>query len=271
MPELAEVEYFRKQWDPGVEDIVTAVQLHGGKRIFRGSDVAALKRRLLRQKLLRSEARGKQMLFEFNDGNWLGIHLGMSGQLRIEPPGFRAEKHDHLVLQQTERALVFRDARLFGRVRFSHGDERPDWWEAIAPAISSPQWTRAALAKFLQRHARAPIKAVLLSQVGFPGVGNWMADEILWRAHLAPQTRAGKLTDPAISALYRSTRFVARAALEIIGTDWSDPPRTWLLHERWKAGGKCPRHGTTLKRATIGGRTTAWCAKCQPARVRQAR
>ncbi len=268
MPELAEVEYFRKQWDPGVGDAVTAVQLHGEKRIFRGSDVAALRRRLVRQKLLRSEARGKQMLFVFSGDNWIGIHLGMSGQLRIEPAGFRAEKHDHLVFQQRERALVFRDARQFGRVRFSHGQEPPDWWQAIAPDISSSAWTRPAMERFLQRHARAPIKAVLLSQVGFPGIGNWMADEILWRAHIAPQTRAGKLTGSAIAALYRSTRFVARAALEIIGTDWNDPPRTWLLHERWKAGGKCPRHGTPLKRATVGGRTTAWCPKCQPARAR---
>ncbi len=263
MPELAEVEYYRKIWNPGLGDAITRVQLHGEKRIFRGSAVRALKLRLVRQKLLRSEARGKQMLFEFSDGNWLGIHLGMSGQLRIEPPGFRAEKHDHLVLQQAERALVLRDARLFGRVRFSHGEELPEWWRAIAPAISSPQWTKATLAKFLQRHARAPIKAVLLSQAGFPGVGNWMADEILWRARIAPRTPAGKLSAPRIAALYRTTRFVARAALEIIGTDWSDPPRTWLLHERWKAGGKCPKHGITLKRATIGGRTTAWCARCQ--------
>lgn len=268
MPELAEVEYFRKQWDPGVGDVVTGVQLHGEKRIFRGSDVAQLKRRLVKQKLLRSEARGKQMLFVFAGDNWLGIHLGMTGELRIEPAKFQAGKHDHLVLQQGERALVFRDARQFGRVRFSHEKEPPAWWQAIAPDINSAAWTKPAMAQFLQRHGRAPLKAVLLSQVGFPGVGNWMADEILWRAHLAPQTRAGKLTGSAISTLYRSARFVARAALEIIGTDWSDPPRTWLLHERWKARGKCPRHGTTLKRATIGGRTTAWCPKCQPARAR---
>lgn len=263
MPELAEVEYYRKIWNPGLGDTITRLQLHGEKRIFRGSDVRALKRRIVRQKFLRSEARGKQMLFEFSDGNWLGIHLGMSGQLRIEPAGFRAEKHDHLVLQQRARALVFRDARLFGRVRFSHGNEPPEWWAAIAPAISSPQWTKAALAKFLRRHARAPIKAVLLSQVGFPGVGNWMADEILWRAGIAPRTLAGKIAASKLAALYRTTRFVARAALEIIGTDWSDPPRTWLLHERWKAGGKCPKHGSTLSRATIGGRTTAWCPRCQ--------
>lgn len=265
MPELAEVEYFRKRWDPGLGRAIKNVQLHGEKRIFRGTDVRALERRLVRQELLRSRARGKQMLFEFSGGNWLGIHLGMSGKLRVEATPFKAGKHDHLVLQQKERALVFSDARLFGRVRFDHGAGAPAWWETGAPEIHSREFTKPALRDFVRHHARAPIKAVLLLQTGFPGVGNWMADEILWRARIAPGTRAGKLTAIKLAALWRSTRFVARAALQTIGQDFSDPPKNWLLHERWKSGGKCPRDGTALRRATIGGRTTAWCAKCQPA------
>jgi formamidopyrimidine-DNA glycosylase len=263
MPELAEVEYFRKRWNPGLGARILALHLHREKRIFRGTDVSALERHLVRQKLLRSEARGKQLLFQFENGNWLGIHLGMSGQLRLEPAGFRAAKHDHLLLAQKERTLVLRDARQFGRVRFHHGAHAPDWWQASAPEISSGEWTKAALAKFLRRHARAPIKAALLSQKGFPGIGNWMADEILWRARINPRTPAGKITAAKIAALWRSTRFVTRAALQTIGHDSSDPPKSWLLHARWQAGGKCPRDGRTLRRATIGGRTTAWCAKCQ--------
>jgi formamidopyrimidine-DNA glycosylase len=263
MPELAEVEYFRKRWDPGFSQKIVAVQVHGEKRIFRGVDVPALERRLVRQKLLRSEARGKQMLFEFSGGNWLGIHLGMSGKLRVEPAGFIAGKHDHLVLQQKERALVFSDARQFGRVRFHHASEAPDWWQASAPEIHSREFTKPALRKFVRRHARAPIKAVLLLQNGFPGVGNWMADEILWRARIAPRISAGKLSDDKLNALWRTTRFVANASLKTIGHDFTDPPSSWLLHERWKRSGKCPRDGTTLRRATIGGRTTAWCARCQ--------
>jgi formamidopyrimidine-DNA glycosylase len=104
------------------------VQLHGEKRIFRGTDVQALERRLAGQKLLRSRARGKQMLFEFSGDNRLGMHLGMSGRLRVEAAGFQASKHDHVVLQQRERALVFSDSRQFGRVRFHHGKEAPAWW-----------------------------------------------------------------------------------------------------------------------------------------------
>ena len=117
--------------------------------------------------------------------------------------------------------------------------------------------------EFVRRHARAPIKAVLLLQKGFPGIGNWMADEILWRARVAPRTRAGKLREEKLDAVWRATRFVARAALKTIGRDYSDPPKDWLLHVRWREGGKCPRDRSPLRRARIGGRTTVWCPLCQ--------
>jgi formamidopyrimidine-DNA glycosylase len=88
MPELAEVEYARKLWNPGVGARVTRVMLHAGARVFRGEDTAELVRGIEGRNLLGSEARAKQMLFRFGDGRktsgWLGIHLGMTGDLRIE-------------------------------------------------------------------------------------------------------------------------------------------------------------------------------------------
>ncbi len=92
-----------------------------------------------------------------------------------------------------------------------------------------------------------------------------MADEILWRARLAPTMRSGDLTPAQQSALRRATRFVSREALRIIGRDNADLPDSWLIHQRWEPRGICPRHRTALARATIGGRTAAWCTKCQPA------
>jgi formamidopyrimidine-DNA glycosylase len=275
MPELAEVEYYRKQWDPGIGHRVLALRLHARKRVFRGSDTREMIRRLTGARLLRSTARGKRMLFVFSGDNpdiigaregirsWLGIHLGMSGRLRTEKPGFRPDKHDHLVLDQARQSLVFRDPRLFGRVRFHHGRTEPDWWRSSTPEIGSPEFDRKFMDEFLRRHSRATIKAVLLMQSGFSGIGNWMADEILWRAKISPARRVGKLRPAERSALRRATRFVAGEALRTTGHDLSDPPETWLLHQRWSEHGECPRHGTPLRRDQIGGRTTAWCPLCQ--------
>jgi formamidopyrimidine-DNA glycosylase len=275
MPELAEVEYFRRQWDAGLGRKILAVKLHPRKRIFRGTDTRGLVRHLTGRTLLRSVARGKQMLFEFAGDNpkligardssrsWLGLHLGMTGKMRIEKAKFRMEKHDHLVLEQPGQSLVFRDSRQFGRVRFHHGKAQPEWWRADIPEIVGRDFDHRFLDDFLRRHRKAPIKAVLLMQSGFPGVGNWMADEILWRAKIHPALRTAKLSAKQRAALLVEAKFVARESLRTLGNDFSDPPKSWLIHQRWKAGGVCPKHKITLRRATIGGRTTAWCSKCQ--------
>src|SRR5437764_6496525 len=173
MPELDEVEFFRRQCDPGLGQRIVRVQLHAKKRVFRGSNTRALIRELTGSRFLRSESWGKQMLFEFSGGSWLGIHLGMTGKLRVELADFRPEKHDHLVLHQTKRALVFRDARLFGSVRFHHGKLAPAWWRAGGPDIHSAAFDQKFFNKLLQRHARAPIKSLLLLQSGFACIGNW--------------------------------------------------------------------------------------------------
>ena len=263
MPELAEVEYYRKQWDPGLGAKVRAVELRPDKRLFRGTDIRTLARELPGATLLRSEARGKQMAFCFSRGLWIAVHLGMTGQLRIEPADFVAGKHDHLILRQAKRALVFNDPRQFGRVLWFQGAGEPEWWSRIAPAVTSAAFTVEVLREALQRHRKLPLKGALLLQKHFPGVGNWMADEILWRCQLHPGRASGEIDGAQITALWKAMRFVCRGAMQHVSETFSDPPRDWFYHERWAAGGKCPRDGKVLERATIGGRTTAWCSKCQ--------
>jgi len=263
MPELAEVDYFRKQWNPGLGHRIEVVSIHPKARIFRGTDTTRLVRALTGAMLVRSEARGKQMLFVAKkrgakNHSWLGLHLGMTGKLRIEPPDFDPAKHDHLVLHQAKHALVFQDARLFGRVLFAEGKEAPKWWTKLPPELLSSAFTVKDLAIFLKRRARAPIKAVLLMQERFPGIGNWMADEILWRAAIHPRQLAGSLDVAHIKTLYREIRWVCREAMRIIGKKWDDPPDSWLFNHRWQKGGTCPRTGAKLEHATIGGRTTCW-------------
>jgi formamidopyrimidine-DNA glycosylase len=270
MPELAEVEFYRKQWQRGSRQRILDVELHPGARVLRGADTEALRRTLTGAILLSSEAHGKQMFFRFSRKGWLGLHLGMTGQLRVAPPGRAAGRHDHLVLRQRRQSLVFTDPRQFGRVRFHAGDAPPPWRANLPAPILSNQFTREAMERFLRRHGRQPLKAVLLMQAGFPGIGNWMADEILWRAGIHPQRRSVQLHPANTRRLYQQMRFVCRAALRTVGAgvgsvgaDFGDPPATWLFHRRWRPGGKCPRDGSILRRGDIGGRTTCWCQCCQ--------
>ncbi|MGH7956220.1 MAG: DNA-formamidopyrimidine glycosylase family protein, partial [Opitutaceae bacterium] len=185
MPELAEVEFYRKRWhQAAVGERVVEVLTHDTKKLLRELDLPAFRRALTGRRLESSATAAKQMLFRFGGGVWLGIHLGMSGELTVGTPGHSPGKHDHLVIKTGHHALVFNDPRMFGRVEFHVGKTPPRWWSRIAPAVLSDPFTVGAVAAFLQRRRRAPIKAVLLMQERFPGIGNWMADEILWRAAL---------------------------------------------------------------------------------------
>lgn len=272
MPELAEVEFFRKRWAlAATGKKVTGVTVHEKARIFRGTDITGLQRTLSGATLRSSEAAAKQMLFRFNRDAWLGIHLGMSGDLLVEPAGYAPRKHDHLVLATKEHALVFSDPRMFGRVLFHRGKRPPVWWTRIAPAIRSKEFTVGAVTAFLRRRSRAPIKAVLLMQERFPGVGNWMADEILWRAEIHPKRPAGSLSANEVRALWRECRRVSQLALDAIaGRGRKLPrdlnvniPRTWLFRHRWRKGGHCPRTGAPLAHGVVGGRTTCWSPALQ--------
>ncbi len=264
MPELAEVAYYARRWDGGIGGKIRKVQLHRRARVFREmSDPGKLDRSLTGQVYHGHQTHGKKMLFQFGDTVWLIGHLGMTGELHtIETSDYQPEKHDHLVLFQKERALVYTDPRMFGDWRWASCQGVPDAWQKLSPPVDSSGFTKKRLGAFLQRRGRSPLKAVLLDQAMFPGIGNWMADEILWRCPFHPNRKAGTLQSTEVALLWSKTRLVARQAMRVISVDWKKPPDTWLFNHRWKDGGTCPC-GAPLVRQSIGGRTTCWCPTCQ--------
>lgn len=244
--------------------MVRSVHLNEKKRIFRGEDTEALQSSLVGQTLERSETHGKQMLFVLGERHWLGIHLGMTGETSVQPVDYKRQKHDHLVLEmESGLRLVYSDPRMFGRIRYATGLEAPDWWAILPPQILSESFTIEYMQAFLKRRAKAPIKAVLLMQEAFPGVGNWMADEILWRCRIYPAVPAGCIGSSKRIELFDTLKEVCREAIRVIGTDWNRPPDNWLFNHRWKDGGTCPATGKPLCREPIGGRTTCWSPSWQ--------
>lgn len=266
MPELAEVEFYRKRWSVGHGARILDIKVHPLSRIFRDTPTGEIVRNLRGSILRDSTTAAKQMLFHFSSKQWLGLHLGMTGELRAELSDYAVQKHDHFVLRQKNQSLVFSDPRMFGRIQYHQGEKPPAWWTVIAPAILTSSFTSEAVSAFLKRRSRTSIKAVLLMQERFPGVGNWMADEILWRASIHPRRLAGSLTLIEQRTVWKECRQVCRLALRnIAGQGGELPPDlnanipdTWLFNHRWKDGKLCPQTKTNLVREDIGGRTTCW-------------
>ncbi|MDF1823504.1 MAG: hypothetical protein P1U68_02620 [Verrucomicrobiales bacterium] len=267
MPELAEVEYSRKQWNPGIGEIVREVRTHPKSRIYREIPAVAVEKGLTNRALVASYAHGKQMMFEFSGGAWLGLHLGMTGKLFVAELDRKEEKRDHLILRMKEQQLIFSDYRMFGKLTLELRDDGspPPWWQELPPQTTGPDFTKKRHAAFVKRFPKTPLKTLLLDQRGYPGIGNWMADEICWRISIPPHTRSGELTDAQIDSVWKATRQISRDALKHVGDNWGVLPKSWLMTHRWKDGGICPRKHckAELIRADLRGRTTCWCPSCQ--------
>ena len=115
----------------------------------------------------------------------------------------------------------------------------------------------------LMRARSAPIKAVLLDQSVAAGVGNWIADEVLYQARIDPRRRAASLSDTELRRVRDKIRSVVAHAVRV-GSDSDRFPRHWLFHDRWgKSDMAVTRRGDRIRYATIGGRTTAWVPRLQ--------
>jgi formamidopyrimidine-DNA glycosylase len=249
VPELPDVESARKHIEAsGLRRRIAAVE-DGDTYVSRPHAPGEIADALIGRELVAAHRRGKAMWVETSgDGPVLGLHLGMAGRIAIdEEPSDRG--WDRFVLHFDDGGtLALRDRRRLGRARLE-----PDI-EALGP--DAAEVAREQFRELLAR-SRAPIKARLMDQAVMAGVGNLMADEILWRARIDPRRAAADLDDTEVDRLWRDMRTVIRMSVRR-----GHAGVTELMPER-RRGGHCPRCGAELARGTVGGRTTYWCPREQ--------
>lgn len=214
--------------------------------------------------------RGKYLLIALGDGRDLVIHLGMTGQLRVdEPPGID-DPHDRAWWRLDDgRRLTLRDVRRFGRVAVM-GEDRSalPTLADLGPEPFDDAFTPESLWRALRARS-VRVKTQLLSQRPVAGVGNIYADEALWSARLHPASR--RISRPAATRLHAAIREVLSAGIDNGGTtlrdyravDGSTGSNQLHLACYGRAGEPCPRCQTTLRRSVVAGRGTTHCPTCQ--------
>jgi formamidopyrimidine-DNA glycosylase len=241
MPELPEAERAREALERHALGRVVADADDSDSYVCRPWPPGGIREALVGHKVTGVDRVGKQLLIE-TDGPVLGLHLGMSGSLRFDDdPTLRFKR---FALAFTDGgAMVLRDPRRLGRVTLDPARGR-----------LGPDAMQVSLERFrdLVGRSRAPIKARLLNQQALAGVGNLLADEALWRAGIDPRRRGVDLDPEELARLRRAIRAAIRAALKAGGTGRS-------AFARARARGVCPRDGSELAIAKVGGRTTRWC------------
>jgi formamidopyrimidine-DNA glycosylase len=125
-----------------------------------------------------------------------------------------------------------------------------------------PDATEVGLERFRELLAprRGSLKAALMDQRLIAGLGNLMVDEIAWRARVDPRTAVGRLSRRRVERLWQAMDEVVRESLP---TGRVPPAHGWLTGVRDRRDARCPRCGSRLRRATVAGRTTVWCGRCQ--------
>lgn len=282
MPELPEVETVRRGLLPVMEGhvILTAQVNRPDLRWPFPPDMA---KRLTGKRVLALRRRSKYILADLDSGETLLIHLGMSGRMLISGAQIGAfhhahpapEKHDHVVLDMEGGARVtFNDARRFGAMDLlpTNTAEKHPLLASIGPEPLGNGFNDSYLVEQL-RGRGTPIKSALLDQHIIAGLGNIYVCETLYRARIAPQTKAGQIPVAQVRGLVPIIRQVLTEAIDAGGSSLRDYRQadgelgyfqhTFQVYGREGQPCQTPGCGATIARLVQSGRSSFHCPSCQ--------
>ncbi|MER7411899.1 Fpg/Nei family DNA glycosylase [Streptomyces cacaoi] len=256
MPELPDVEGFRRTLDScarGRTIRQVAVQDAG---VLHGVSTEGFRKELEKRRFTESDRRGKWLLAH-TGGPTVLMHFGMTGRLVCAEPDDTLHAHDRITFTLTGgHQLRYRDQRKLKGLWLADRQQVADLLDEQGPdalSISSRDFDEV-----LSAH-HGGLKSTLTNQSVLAGLGNLLADEILWHARLAPSLRVQDLSPDERATLYKSMGQVLKASVR----EGCVPPRdNWLTGHR--DNGVCPRCGTQLRTGRVAGRGTVWCPHCQP-------
>ncbi|MEO5711277.1 MAG: bifunctional DNA-formamidopyrimidine glycosylase/DNA-(apurinic or apyrimidinic site) lyase [Nocardioidaceae bacterium] len=280
MPELPEVEVVRRGLETHVVGrTIRDVQVLHPRPVRRhlagAEDFAAL---TAGRVVLGANRRGKYLWLPLDSGDAILGHLGMSGQMLVQPVGAPDERHLRVrfTLAPTDRGageLRFVDQRMFGGLSVSpDGADLPPEIAHIARDPLDPLFDDDAFVAAVRRRSSG-IKRILLDQTVISGVGNIYADEALWRAELHGDRLGAKLRRSDVLRVLADVRGVMAAALDQGGTSFDalyvnvNGESGYFdrsLHAYGQEGRACDRCGAAIVRVSFMNRSSYFCPVCQP-------
>ncbi|ORI18305.1 bifunctional DNA-formamidopyrimidine glycosylase/DNA-(apurinic or apyrimidinic site) lyase [Rhodococcus sp. 1168] len=281
MPELPEVEVVRLGLESHVVsttiESVEVLHPRAVRRHFAGA--RDLEAQLLGRRIVSAERRGKYLWLPLDtQDDAIVVHLGMSGQMLVQPPSVPAEKHLRIRVGLDNGAeLRFVDQRTFGGWSIAHlesvdGSVVPESVTHIARDPVDPLFDAEAVVKVL-RGKHTEIKRAILDQTVLSGVGNIYADEALWRAKIHGNRIAETLSRPVLRTLLTSVHAVMGEALAQGGTSFDalyvnvNGESGYFdrsLDAYGQEGLPCSRCGSPIRREKFMNRSSYSCPTCQP-------
>jgi formamidopyrimidine-DNA glycosylase len=257
MPELPDVEGFRRYFNRfAAGERIERLEVRD-RVLLRNSSPQVAGRLLGGHAFERARRHGKWLVAPAG-GPLVLMHFGMTGELAWTAGGGRPHRHDRLVFHLASGTLGYRNMRKFGGVWVARD-------RAGAESVMGPLGPDA-LDVSRQNFAgviggrRGRIKPLLMNQKAVAGVGNLLADEILWRTRVNPQRPANRLSRRKVDEIYEAMQATSRES----SRHGRIPHESgWITAVRDRREPRCPRCDARMRRGTIGGRTACWCPRCQ--------
>ena len=275
MPELPEVEVVRRGLEAHVVGrTVTAVDVLHPRPVRRHAAGAAdFADRLAGRRLLAARRRGKYLWLPLDSGDALLAHLGMSGQMLVQPAGAPDERHLRVRFHlDGPRELRFVDQRMFGGLALSTGGaELPGEIAHIALDPMDPEFDDDLFSARVRKKSSG-LKRILLDQTVISGVGNIYADEALWLARLHGDLPGNRLRRADVVEVLAGVRAVMQSALAQGGTSFDalyvnvNGESGYFdrsLQVYGQEGEPCARCGTPIERVSFMNRSSYFCPVCQ--------
>jgi len=283
MPELPEVERGRRVAEGvAVGRVVTRARCSRDLIVYDGCTSQAFRKALVGQRVTAVRRRGKHIWFELDARPYPVFHFGMTGGFHAKNPegavSAALELASHAASSSpptfppkfTKLHLSFDDggelamdnARRLGRIRLRDDPERELpvgelGFDALDELPAAPLFVT------LLRMRSGNIKSLLLDQSFLAGIGNWIADEVLYQARIDPRRKADSLTKAEGRRLRLRIATVLKRAVDV-EADKQRFPRSWLFHHRWgRREGARTQSGHAVVHIRLGGRTTAWVPDLQ--------
>jgi formamidopyrimidine-DNA glycosylase len=226
------------------------------------------------RQIIDARRRGKYFWLPLDNGDALLGHLGMSGQMLVQPTDAPPERHLRVrIVLDGGRDIRFADQRMFGGLLVSaDGADLPPEIAHIARDPLDPEFDDDLFVRRARKRA-AGVKRLLLDQGLISGVGNIYADEALWRARIHGDRPADRLTAAQLRDLLGHARTVMAEALGQGGTSFDSlyvnvNGESGYFERSLNAYGRqdepCRRCGTAIRRISFMNRSSYFCPKCQP-------
>jgi formamidopyrimidine-DNA glycosylase len=273
VPELPEVETIRAGLEPDLVGRTFERVEIADPRLTRPHDPREVAAELAGETVVALERRGKYLIVRFETGRALLIHLRMTGSLLLVRNRSVAEDPYRRAVVNLDNGsdVAYRDVRRFGTWLLLESGELEPY---LASRVGAEPLSRALTAKSLVdriARRRAPVKALLLDQRLFAGVGNIYADEALWWARIHPLRPGHDLTAEELSAIVRSIRRALRRGIarqgatlrDYRGADGARGSMQTEFRVYGREGEPCTRCGTPIEKTRAGGRGTWYCPRCQ--------